>query len=65
MTIDTGVLYLGSLLNIAYQSEWRAVKALVITPFVGPGAACCMALKDVERVAATALLFAVDDKKLV
>jgi len=65
MTIDTGVLYLGALLNIAYQSEWRAVKALVITPFVGPGAACCMALKDVERVAATALLFAVDDKKLV
>ena len=65
MTIDTGVLYLGALLNIAYQSEWHAIKALVITPLVGPGTACCMALKDVEKVAATALLFAVDDKKLV
>jgi hypothetical protein len=65
MTIDTGVLYLGALLNIAYQSEWRAIKALAITPIVGPGAACCMALKDVEKVAATALIFAADEKKLV
>jgi hypothetical protein len=64
MTIDTSVLYLGALLNIGYQCEWQAIKAIVITPFVGPGAACCMALKDVEKVAATALMFAADEKKL-
>lgn len=64
MTIDTGVLYLAVLLNIAYQSEWRAIKALVMTPLVGPGAACCMVLKDLEKVAATALIFAGEDKNV-
>jgi hypothetical protein len=65
MTVDTGVLYLGALLNIAYQSEWRAIKALAMTPIIGPGAACCMALNDIEKAAANALLLAGDEKKSV
>ncbi|KAL3810300.1 hypothetical protein ACHAXA_007024 [Cyclostephanos tholiformis] len=65
MTVDTGVLYLGALLNIAYLSEWVAIKALVVTPFIGPGAACCMALIDIEKAAANALIFAGDEKKFV
>lgn len=56
MTVDTGVLYLGELLLIAYESEWKAVKALLLTPLVGPGAACCVALKELESEGAAALM---------
>lgn len=47
MTIDTGVLYLALLLFVAYHSELEAMKALLITPFVGP-AAICFSLKELE-----------------
>jgi len=46
------VLYLGALLYIAYHDEWKAVMTIVLTPFVGPGAACCRALVDLEGDAA-------------
>lgn len=65
MTIDTGVLYLGALLNISYQSEWSAMKAIMITPIFGPGAACCMVLNDIEKDATNSLIFSEGDKKLV
>eukprot|EP00565_Helicotheca_tamesis_P008251 CAMPEP_0185733684 /NCGR_PEP_ID=MMETSP1171-20130828/20293_1 /TAXON_ID=374046 /ORGANISM="Helicotheca tamensis, Strain CCMP826" /LENGTH=339 /DNA_ID=CAMNT_0028403469 /DNA_START=83 /DNA_END=1102 /DNA_ORIENTATION=- len=56
MTIDTGVLYLGELLFIAYHSEWKAFKAFLMTPLVGPGAACCIVLKELEGEGSNALL---------
>eukprot|EP00579_Thalassiosira_antarctica_P004452 CAMPEP_0201882974 /NCGR_PEP_ID=MMETSP0902-20130614/15070_1 /ASSEMBLY_ACC=CAM_ASM_000551 /TAXON_ID=420261 /ORGANISM="Thalassiosira antarctica, Strain CCMP982" /LENGTH=353 /DNA_ID=CAMNT_0048411667 /DNA_START=32 /DNA_END=1093 /DNA_ORIENTATION=+ len=56
MTIDTGVLYLGALLLIAYESEWKAIKAVLVTPIVGPGTALCLVLKELEFEATTALL---------
>ncbi|KAL7529426.1 hypothetical protein ACHAXR_002959 [Thalassiosira sp. AJA248-18] len=56
MTIDTGVLYIGTLLFVAFESEWKALKALSLTLFVGPGTALCMVLKELEWSATTALL---------
>lgn len=56
MTVDTGVLYAGVLLFIAYQSESRALKALALTPLVGPGAACCVAMRELEQDAARELM---------
>ena len=56
MTIDAGVLFLGMLLFIAYQSESKAFKTVVLTPIVGPGAACCMTFKELEHDAASALI---------
>lgn len=56
MTVDTGVLYLGVILLIAYESERKAAKALALTPLVGPGAACCMIFKELEFEGAAALL---------
>jgi len=64
MTIDTGVLYIGILIFLAYQCEKKALKAAVLTPFVGPATAVCLALKELEQEAATALL-SVDKKKVV
>ena len=52
MTVDAGVLYLGALLYIAYHDEWKAALAIFLTPLVGPGAACCRALVDLEGDAA-------------
>merc|ERR1712013_958517 len=56
MTVDTGVLYLGVLLFIAYESERKATKAFLMTFLVGPGAACCMALRELEGERAHAIL---------
>lgn len=56
MTIDTGVLYLGILIFIGYENAWKALKALFLTPLVGPGAACCVALKDLENDSTSAML---------
>ena len=64
MTIDTGVLFLGALLFIGYENGLEALKALLVTPFVGPGASCCMALKELES-AATSKLLNGDNKKEV
>ncbi|KAL3762270.1 hypothetical protein ACHAWU_000917 [Discostella pseudostelligera] len=63
MTVDTGVLYLGALLFIAYHDEWKTVTAICLTPFVGPGAACCRALAELEDEAATAYTRNVVGKK--
>lgn len=54
MTVDAGVLYLGKLLFIAYHNEWKAVMAICLTPFIGPGAACCRVLAELEDEAAVA-----------
>ncbi|KAL7548239.1 hypothetical protein ACHAWF_011530 [Thalassiosira exigua] len=56
MTIDTGVLYLGILVLLAYESEKKALKALALTPLLGPGAACSVAFKELEGEAAAALI---------
>ena len=49
MTIDTGVLYIGLLIFIAYRgSELKALKALLLTPVLGPATACCLVLKEFE-----------------
>mmetsp|Transcript_20292 Transcript_20292/g.42450 ORF Transcript_20292/g.42450 Transcript_20292/m.42450 type:complete len:350 (+) Transcript_20292:249-1298(+) len=56
MTVDTGVLFLGELLLIAYESEWKAVKAFALTPLVGPGAAICLVLIELELEGTAALL---------
>ena len=64
MTIDTGVLYIGILVFLAYQSEKKALKAAALTPLVGPATAVCLVLKELEQEAATALL-SVDKKKVL
>jgi len=56
MTVDTGVLFLGTLLLIAYESEWKAIKAFALAPLVGPGAATCLVLMELELEGADALL---------
>lgn len=56
MTIDTGVLYLGVLLLIGYENGWKALKTFLLTPLLGPGAACCLALKGLENDSTSALL---------
>ena len=61
MTIDTGVLFLGVLLFIGYEDGLKALKAVLLTPLVGPGASCCMVLKELENEATSKLL--VGDKK--
>eukprot|EP00536_Pseudo-nitzschia_multiseries_P009837 jgi/Psemu1/24398/gm1.24398_g len=50
MTIDTGVLYLGVLLFIAYRAdEVKAAKTLLITPILGPATAATWAIMKIER----------------
>jgi len=50
MTIDTGVLYLGMLLFVAYRAdEVKAAKTLLLTPALGPGTAVALALMEIER----------------
>jgi len=56
MTIDTIVLYLGMLIFIAYHSEKKALKALLLTPLLGPGSACSKAIKELERGATTEMI---------
>lgn len=56
MTIDTLVLYLGVLIFIAYHNEVKAIKAFALTPFVGPGTACCIVMSELEEQAATELV---------
>ena len=63
MTIDTGVLYLGILIFIAYESEWKALKVFMFTPFLGPACAVSVILKEIELEAATTLL-AVEKKDI-
>jgi hypothetical protein len=48
MTIDTGVLYLGVLLLVAYQDTGKALKATVLTPLLGPAAAS-LVLAELEE----------------
>ena len=48
MTIDTGVLYLGVLLLVAYQDTGKALKATVLTPLFGPAAAS-LVLAELEE----------------
>lgn len=48
MTIDTGVFYLALLIFVAYHSEVKAMKMLLVTPILGPGAAGCLVLRELE-----------------
>ena len=63
MTIDTGVLFAGVLLFIAYHNEWKAIKALSMAPLLGPGAACCLVLKELENEWSLALMLTEEGKK--
>jgi len=49
MTIDAGILYVGLILHIGSRSLSSMVEALLLTPFFGPAAACCMALAANEK----------------
>mmetsp|Transcript_12068 Transcript_12068/g.28599 ORF Transcript_12068/g.28599 Transcript_12068/m.28599 type:complete len:345 (-) Transcript_12068:278-1312(-) len=50
MTIDTGVLYLGVLMYIAYRhGELKAVKALSLTAVLGPAAAALFIMNEAEN----------------
>ena len=48
MTVDTIVLWMGVCLYIAYRDMNAAVKAIALTPLVGPGASCCYILAEIE-----------------
>lgn len=62
MTVDTGVLHLALLLVIAYHSEVKAIKALVLTPLIGP-AAVCLAFKEIEIDAVADYLKEIEGEK--
>lgn len=49
MTIDTLVLFAGVCLHLAFRSTTAAMKAVVLTPLLGPGAACCLAMAELEE----------------
>ena len=55
MTIDIGVLYISPLLFIVYQREWKAIRAFLLTPFVGPATVFSLVLMGLESEAADAL----------
>jgi len=66
MTIDTGVLYLGLLLFISFQSESKALKALFLTLILGPATAICLTFAELEdevTMKSIAELAAKDDGK--
>ena len=45
MTIDAGVLFMGMLLFILVErGVGETLQVIAMTPFVGPGAACCLAM---------------------
>ncbi len=48
MTIDAGILYVAIMISIAFQSEAKALKGLLLTPLLGPGAAPLKVLKELE-----------------
>ena len=54
MTVDTIVLFLAVIIYIAYRDEKAYVKALGLTPLLGPGAACSLVLADIEMNEAVA-----------
>ena len=54
MTVDTIVLFLAVIIYIAYRDEKAYVKALGLTPLLGPGAACSLILADIEMNEAVA-----------
>lgn len=50
MTIDTGILYVALVIFVAYRSdEFKAAKALLLTPVLGPATALLMVLMEVEN----------------
>ena len=61
LTMDTIVLWLGVSLHIFYQDATSGLKAFLLSPIMGPGAACSFVLAGLEEsnAAANALL----DKK--
>jgi hypothetical protein len=52
MTIDTVVLYAGLLVYVFLGGAKGAVGAVLLTPLVGPGAACSLVLALRERARA-------------
>lgn len=50
MTIDSGILYVAVMICIAYLDEYKAMKALLLTPMMGPGAAPLLVLSELEEV---------------
>uniref|UniRef100_A0A6U3NQB9 Uncharacterized protein n=1 Tax=Ditylum brightwellii TaxID=49249 RepID=A0A6U3NQB9_9STRA len=50
MTIDSGILWVAILICIAFQDEYKAMKALVLTPIMGPGAAPLLVLAELEEM---------------
>lgn len=55
MTIDASILYLGVVLHLASRSIESAAKAILMTPFFGPGAACCLEVVNLEMDSANVL----------
>lgn len=55
MTVDSIVLYIAVLLCLAFQNEMKALKALVLTLVVGPGAAPLMVMKELEEIKLTSV----------
>lgn len=54
MTVDGIVLFLAVIIYIAYRDEKAYLKALGLTSFLGPGAACSLVLADIEMNEAVA-----------
>jgi len=54
MTVDTIVLYLAIIIFVAYRSQGKALKMILITPIVGPGVAegwafCSLEVESLEK----------------
>jgi len=54
MTIDTIVLWLAVCLRIFYEETSAGCKAILLSPIMGPGAACSYVLAGLEESSATA-----------
>mmetsp|Transcript_14059 Transcript_14059/g.18334 ORF Transcript_14059/g.18334 Transcript_14059/m.18334 type:complete len:340 (-) Transcript_14059:127-1146(-) len=49
MTIDTLILFAAMVIFLAFRSWTAAIKTLLLAPLMGPGAACCLTLAELEE----------------
>ena len=49
MTIDSLILFVAVVVYIAYRSVTAAVQALILSPVLGPGGACCWVMAQLEE----------------
>jgi len=64
MTVDCLILYSGICVYLAFRSGRAAIKAVALTPVLGPGAACCLVMAGMEAEDALSSVATSEKKKL-